>query len=45
VTDPSEIMPALRRAIGYDSDPVSGGGRPAFVEFVTREETHLSKPW
>jgi thiamine pyrophosphate-dependent acetolactate synthase large subunit-like protein len=40
VTEPSEIMPALQRAIA-----VTGGGRPALVEFITREETRLSKPW
>jgi thiamine pyrophosphate-dependent acetolactate synthase large subunit-like protein len=48
VTEPSGIVPALRRAIGvtgYDPDTVPGGGRPALVEFITREETRLSKPW
>ncbi len=46
VTQPAEILPALRRAIavaGYDPD--SAACRPAMVEFVTREETRLSKPW
>lgn len=44
VTEPDQIVPALRRAIsiaGYDA----ADGRPALVEFITREETRLSKPW
>ena len=44
VTDPAQIAPALQRAIetvGYDNP----AGRPALVEFITREETRLSKPW
>jgi hypothetical protein len=48
VTVPSEIVPALQRAIrvsGYGSEPAAGGGRPALVEFITREETRLSRPW
>ena len=48
VTAPSEIVPALQRAIrrtGFGSEPVAGGGRPALVEFITREETRLSRPW
>jgi acetolactate synthase-1/2/3 large subunit len=48
VTQPSEIVPALRRAIAICSpDPSSStvGGRPALVEFLTREETRLCKPW
>src|SRR5205823_5938394 len=48
VTQPAEIIPALERAIGvtgYGSESVAGGGRPALVEFITREETRLSKPW
>jgi acetolactate synthase-1/2/3 large subunit len=40
VTAPAEIAPALRRAIA-----VTAGGRPALVEFITREETRLSRPW
>ena len=40
VTEPSEIVPALQRAI-----QATGTGRPALVEFITREETRLSKPW
>lgn len=40
VTAPSEIVPALRRAIA-----VTETGRPALVEFITREETALSKYW
>jgi thiamine pyrophosphate-dependent acetolactate synthase large subunit-like protein len=46
VTQPSEIRPALERAIattGFGSG--NGSGRPALVEFITREETRLSKPW
>jgi thiamine pyrophosphate-dependent acetolactate synthase large subunit-like protein len=47
VTEPSEIIPALRRALACCSpDPGSTpAGRPALVEFVTREETRLSRPW
>jgi acetolactate synthase-1/2/3 large subunit len=48
VTEPSEIIPALQRAVavaGYGDGPGAGEGRPALVEFVTREETRLSKPW
>jgi acetolactate synthase-1/2/3 large subunit len=44
VTAPSEIAPALRRALAVVA-PHAGEGRPALVEFVTREETTLSKPW
>jgi acetolactate synthase-1/2/3 large subunit len=48
VTQPTEIGPALRRAltvVAPTSDPAATGGRPALVEFMTREETALSKPW
>lgn len=48
VTEPAAIVPALRRAIattGYGPAPAADGGRPALVEFLTREETRLSKPW
>jgi acetolactate synthase-1/2/3 large subunit len=46
VTEPSEIVPALRRALAVVSpDGEAGAGRPALVEFITREETSLSKPW
>jgi acetolactate synthase-1/2/3 large subunit len=44
VTEPSQIVPALQRAIratGFGGEP----GRPALVEFITREETRLSQPW
>lgn len=47
VTQPAEIIPALQRAVavtGFGSKSV-GEGRPALVEFITREETSLSKPW
>ena len=47
VTQPSEIVPALRRAINV-VHPASDSGPsacPALVEFVTCEETSLSKPW
>jgi acetolactate synthase-1/2/3 large subunit len=40
VTEPSQIVPALKRAIG-----TTEGGGPALVEFMTREETRLSQPW
>jgi acetolactate synthase-1/2/3 large subunit len=48
VTHPAEIVPALRRALAIvapGGDPAAAGARPALVEFVTREETQLSKPW
>ena len=47
VTEPSEILPALQRAIACCSpDPGStAAGRPALVEFLTREETRLCRPW
>jgi acetolactate synthase-1/2/3 large subunit len=48
VTQPAEIVPALRRAltvVAPGSDPAAEAGRPALVEFVTCEETQLSKPW
>jgi uncharacterized protein len=40
VTEPAQIVPALRRGIR-----ATEGGRPALVEFATREETRLSRPW
>ncbi|MBI3863230.1 MAG: thiamine pyrophosphate-requiring protein [Planctomycetia bacterium] len=46
VTEPAQIVPALKRAIavtGFGSRAAEG--RPALVEFITREETRLSKPW
>jgi acetolactate synthase-1/2/3 large subunit len=48
VTRPSEIAPALRRALAVvepGAAPAAGAGRPALVEFITGEETKLSKPW
>lgn len=48
VTEPAEIVPSLQRAIAVTGHGVSasaGEGRPALVEFITREETRLSKPW
>jgi acetolactate synthase-1/2/3 large subunit len=45
VANPAEIAPALGRAIATTRGTDSGPGRPALVEFVTREETNLSKPW
>src|SRR5205823_11792651 len=48
VTEPSAIIPALRRAIaitGHGEGVNAGEGRPAMVEFITREEIRLSKPW
>jgi acetolactate synthase-1/2/3 large subunit len=44
VTEPAEIVPALRRALAVVS-PDAGAGHPALVEFLTCEETRLSKPW
>lgn len=44
VTDPAEVAPALRRALAVVAPP-GGAGRPALVEFMTREETSISKPW
>jgi acetolactate synthase-1/2/3 large subunit len=48
VTQPAEIIPALQRALAAvapGSDPASGLARPALVEFLTCEETRLSRPW
>jgi thiamine pyrophosphate-dependent acetolactate synthase large subunit-like protein len=48
VTDPANIIPALQRAIrttGFGSPPGETSGRPALIEFITREETRLSRPW
>jgi acetolactate synthase-1/2/3 large subunit len=46
VTQPAEIVPALRRALAVVSgSSAAASARPALVEFVTREETNLSKPW
>jgi len=48
VTQPAEIIPAIRRAldvVGYAANSASGSGQPALIEFITREETRLSKPW
>lgn len=42
VTEPAEIVPALTRAIAVTA---GDKGRPALVEFITREEIRLSKPW
>ena len=33
------------RVVGYGPESAADGGRPALVEFITREETQLSKPW
>jgi thiamine pyrophosphate-dependent acetolactate synthase large subunit-like protein len=47
VTQPDQIVPALKRAIQTTGYGASGGAesRPALVEFITREETRLSRPW
>jgi acetolactate synthase-1/2/3 large subunit len=48
VTQPSEIVPALRRALAVvcpDSRSGATPARPALVEFMTCEETQLSRPW
>ncbi len=48
VTQPAEIVPALRRALAVVSpggNPAADTARPALVEFITCEETRLSKPW
>jgi acetolactate synthase-1/2/3 large subunit len=48
VTEPAQIVPALQRAVGvagYGSQPGAESARPALVEFITCEETRLSKPW
>jgi acetolactate synthase-1/2/3 large subunit len=48
VTRPDEIRPALERALaitGPGGDPASEAARPALIEFVTCEETELSRPW
>lgn len=48
VTNPSEIVPALQRALAMTApggNPASPDARPALIEFITREETELSRPW
>src|SRR5262245_44924978 len=46
VTEPAQIVPALQRAIAATGHGRGNGdGKPALVEFITREETRLSKPW
>jgi acetolactate synthase-1/2/3 large subunit len=46
VAEPGEIAPALQRAISVTKgSPGEALGRAALVEFVTREETSLSKAW
>src|SRR5581483_5826986 len=41
---PADIVAALQRSIRATGFGGSAG-RPALVEFITREETRLSKPW
>jgi hypothetical protein len=48
VTEPAAVVPALRRALAIvapGGDPAAEAARPALVEFVTCEETRLSKAW
>jgi uncharacterized protein len=48
VKEPADIIPALHRAIrttGFGANAQAPLGRPALIEFITREETRLSKPW
>lgn len=48
VTDPTQIRPALERALAVTApggDPASAEARPVLIEFITREETELSRPW
>jgi acetolactate synthase-1/2/3 large subunit len=48
VADPAAIRPALERALAVTApggDPASPEARPALIEFITREETELSRPW
>lgn len=46
VTEPAQIVPALQRAIAATGHGRGGAdGKPALVEFITCEETRLSKPW
>jgi len=40
VEKPKEIIPALHRAL-----KVTGEGRPALLEFITKEEVQLSRYW
>jgi hypothetical protein len=40
VERPGEIVPAIRRGA-----QVVAAGRPALLEFITREETAFSKFW
>jgi thiamine pyrophosphate-dependent acetolactate synthase large subunit-like protein len=39
VSEPSEIVPAIRRAI-----EVTAAGRPALLEMITRQEAAVSRP-
>jgi thiamine pyrophosphate-dependent acetolactate synthase large subunit-like protein len=45
VAEPGEIAAALKRAIAVTQRSGTSKARPALVEFVTREETDLSKHW
>ena len=48
VTEPGQIVAALRRALDLvapGGNPSSPEARPALIEFITREETTLSKSW
>lgn len=48
VTEPTEIVAALQRGLSLvapNGDPASCDARPALIEFITREETQLNKPW
>lgn len=40
IEEPKEIIPALRRAL-----KVTGEGRPALLEVITKEEVQLSRYW
>lgn len=40
ITEPGEIIPAIRRGVTQVDE-----GRPALLEFITREEGEFSKPW
>jgi hypothetical protein len=40
VEQPKEIIPAVRRAL-----KITGEGRPALLEIITKEELQLSRYW
>ncbi len=48
VSDPAQIRAAIERGLAVTApggNPASPEARPALIEFITREETELSRPW